>query len=97
MGYSSVTVPPAVLYTTVFAAYSSLVAPFVGFFASGFKRAVGIKDFAATLPGHGGVIDRFDCISNMGIFTYVMLTQVIIRDELDAQAAYQEVSRLEDP
>lgn len=37
------------------------VSPAGGFFASGFKRAFHMKDFGDTIPGHGGVTDRFDC------------------------------------
>jgi CDP-diglyceride synthetase len=46
------------LFLSVFA---SLVAPFGGFFASGFKRAFNIKDFGHSIPGHGGMTDRMDC------------------------------------
>lgn len=41
--------------------FASLIAPFGGFFASGIKRALKIKDFGDVIPGHGGLIDRFDC------------------------------------
>jgi hypothetical protein len=42
-----------------------------GFFASGFKRAFKMKDFGQTIPGHGGVTDRFDCQMIMAMFAYV--------------------------
>lgn len=38
---------------------------------AGFKRAVGVKDFADTFPGHGGMTDRVDCQLMMAVFSYV--------------------------
>ena len=55
----------------VFAVFGSLIAPFGGFFASGFKRAFKIKDFGAIIPGHGGFTDRFDCQLLMSFFVFV--------------------------
>lgn len=59
------------LHAMVMAVFASLVAPFGGFFASGFKRAFKIKDFATTIPGHGGFTDRMDCQIIMGSFGYL--------------------------
>jgi phosphatidate cytidylyltransferase len=42
-----------------------------GFFGSGFKRAFKMKDFGDTIPGHGGVTDRFDCQMIMAMFAYL--------------------------
>jgi len=56
-----------VLWMSIFA---SIVAPFGGFFASGFKRAFKIKDFGNSIPGHGGITDRMDCQIMMGMFVF---------------------------
>ena len=74
--------------------FASMLAPFVGFFASGFKRSVGIKDFAANLPGHGGWLDRFDCISAMSIFSYILCRTLMMRDEHDVSTTYQATNQL---
>jgi phosphatidate cytidylyltransferase len=50
--------------------FASTIGPFGGFFASGIKRSVKIKDFGNTIPGHGGVSDRMDCQLIMGAFVY---------------------------
>lgn len=65
------------LHALVMAAFASLVAPFGGFFASGFKRAFNIKDFGDSIPGHGGLTDRFDCQFLMGLFSYVYYSSLI--------------------
>lgn len=51
--------------------FASFVAPFGGFLASAIKRAYGIKDFNNLIPGHGGMMDRFDCQFVMFLCTFV--------------------------
>jgi CDP-diglyceride synthetase len=41
-----------------------------------------MKDFANTLPGHGGFLDRFDCILFMNMFASRILLYVLYREPL---------------
>ena len=56
--------------------------------ASGMKRAYKIKDFSQSLPGHGGFVDRFDCITCLTIFAYTFLTQVHYKDYFKQEDSY---------
>lgn len=49
--------------------------------ASLIKRAYGVKDFGNIMPGHGGLLDRFDSIIFVGPFLFLMvqLVPIIIR------------------
>ncbi|KAG5891600.1 hypothetical protein JTB14_032543 [Gonioctena quinquepunctata] len=65
------------IFERVWFFHHSVIGPFGGFFASGFKRAFKIKDFGDVIPGHGGVMDRFDCQFLMATFVNVYLTSFI--------------------
>lgn len=79
------------LHALVMAAFASLVAPFGGFFASGFKRAFDIKDFGDSIPGHGGLTDRFDCQFIMGLFSYVYFSSIIREHHVTIGSVLQTV------
>lgn len=57
---------------------TSLVSVVGDLFASCIKRAGGIKDFGDIIPGHGGILDRFDSMALTVPFTYVLLQWVHI-------------------
>lgn len=73
----NVTLLPAQLHALIFSLFASLIAPFGGFFASGIKRAYGVKDFDSLFPGHGGMTDRMDCQMIMTLFVHVYLVTFI--------------------
>ncbi|XP_013775382.1 phosphatidate cytidylyltransferase, photoreceptor-specific-like isoform X1 [Limulus polyphemus] len=68
---------PFVLHSLSLSLFSSIIGPFGGFFASGFKRAFKLKDFGDIIPGHGGIMDRFDCQFLMATFVNVYIHSFI--------------------
>lgn len=83
---------PFLLHSLVISLFASIIAPFGGFCASGFKRAFKVKDFSDFIPGHGGLTDRFDCqflmatFVNVYIWTFIRIPQV--------EKVYQKVFQL---
>jgi len=82
---------PYQLHLLFMACFASLVAPFGGFFASGFKRAFNIKDFGDSIPGHGGMTDRMDCQFLMGVFVYVYYTSFIREHHVTVGSVLQTI------
>jgi len=73
----TITLYPFLLHSLFMSIFASVIGPFGGFFASGFKRAFKIKDFGDVIPGHGGIMDRFDCQFLMATFVNVYIHSFI--------------------
>ena len=50
--------------------------------ASAYKRKMGIKDYGNLIPGHGGIMDRFDSILFTGPFVYYYIAIVLVHFQL---------------
>ncbi len=52
---------------------TSLAAVYGDLFASLLKRVLSIKDFGEVLPGHGGILDRFDSLIMAAPVAYICI------------------------
>ncbi|MGM9535358.1 MAG: phosphatidate cytidylyltransferase [Intestinibacter sp.] len=59
-----------IVWMLVLGSIGSIIAQIGDLFASSIKRYVGIKDYGNLIPGHGGVLDRFDSVILVAPFVY---------------------------
>ena len=59
--------------TIIVSLIGSIVAQMGDLAASSIKRYTGIKDFGKIIPGHGGVLDRFDSVLLVSPYVYLAL------------------------
>lgn len=64
---------PNYMYLFLFGLISAVVAEIGDLAASAIKRQFAIKDYGDIMPGHGGVMDRFDSVLFVAPFIYLIL------------------------
>ena len=61
------------LYAVIYGAVGAMAAVFGDLSFSAIKRQTGIKDYGNLIPGHGGILDRFDSMTIVAPLTEALL------------------------
>ncbi|KAK4798716.1 hypothetical protein SAY86_031042 [Trapa natans] len=89
--WKEMSILPVQWHALCFGLFASIIAPFGGFFASGFKRAFNIKDFGDSIPGHGGITDRMDCQMVMAVFAYIYHQSFIVPQNFPVEMILDQI------
>ncbi|CAD5184911.1 phosphatidate cytidylyltransferase 1-like isoform X1 [Musa acuminata AAA Group] len=91
--WKEVAILPVQCHALAFGLFASIIAPFGGFFASGFKRAFKLKDFGDSIPGHGGITDRMDCQMVMAVFAYIYHQSFVMPPSFSVEMFLDQILR----
>lgn len=69
--------PDLLIHGLVIGVLGSIISQFGDLTASIIKRKIGIKDYGNLIPGHGGVLDRFDSVLFTAPFVYYYIIWII--------------------
>lgn len=67
----------ALIHYFLIGAICGIMGTFGDLVASSIKRYVGLKDYSNLIPGHGGVLDRFDSILFNAVVVFYYLTFIV--------------------
>jgi phosphatidate cytidylyltransferase len=62
-----------IIYMVIAGIIAGIAGQFGDLAASGIKRFCKVKDFGKIIPGHGGVLDRFDSMLFVAPVIYIFL------------------------
>ncbi|XP_010923354.1 phosphatidate cytidylyltransferase 1 isoform X2 [Elaeis guineensis] len=91
--WKEVPILPVQWHVLALGLFASIIAPFGGFFASGFKRAFKFKDFGDSIPGHGGITDRMDCQMVMAVFAYIYHQSFVMPESFSVEMILDQILR----
>ncbi len=69
--------PEVLAHCLIIGVLGGIVSQFGDLTASIFKRKMGIKDYGNLIPGHGGILDRFDSVLFTGPMVYYYIVLVM--------------------
>lgn len=71
-------IPGLLIHCIILGILGGVIAQFGDLTASIFKRKMGIKDYGNLIPGHGGILDRFDSVLFTAPMVYYYIMLVIV-------------------
>lgn len=69
---------PLLVHCLIIGLLGGIISQFGDLTASVFKRKMGIKDYGNLIPGHGGILDRFDSVLFTGPLVYYYISALTV-------------------